>query len=230
MATGNSRADRIKQTPLTRLRRARKRGVFDRETVYAIVDATPICHVGHLIEGRPVVTPTCHWRSGDHIYWHGSRASRMMQASLDAAVCLTVTHLDGLVLARSGFHHSANYRSAMIFGEPQIVDDPELKMASLERFVDGLFPGRWETLRPPTRKEMNATTVLTMPIEEASAKVRSGPPKEAPGDELLSIWAGEIPLTIAVDTPVPDRFVADDQPLPAHVSGYGLAQQTIENE
>ncbi len=224
MPKGNSRNshnDRIKQTPLTRLRRARKRGEFDRQALYAIVDATPLCHVGHLVDGQPVVTPTCHWRGGDHIYWHGSRASRMIQACLEAPVCLTVTHLDGLVLARSGFHHSANYRSAMIFGEPQIVDDPELKLASLEQFVEGLFPGRWETLRAPTRKEMNATTVLSMPIEEASAKVRTGPPKEALGDELLPIWAGEIPLAVTPGTAVADSYVTADQIVPSHVSEYG---------
>lgn len=221
MPQSSSRADRIKQTPLTRLRRARKRGAFDRETVYSIIDATPLCHVGHLIDGQPVVTPTCHWREGDHIYWHGSRVSRMIKACLDAPVCVTVTHLDGLVLARSGFHHSANYRSALVFGEPAVVDDPDLKMAALEQFVEGLFPGRWETLRAPTRKEMNATTVLSMPIEEASAKVRTGPPVETPGDELLPIWAGEIPLAVTPGAAVADDFVADEQIVPAHVRAYG---------
>lgn len=226
MAQGNTRTDRIKQTPLTRLKRARKRGVFDREVVYAIVDATPLCHVGHLVDDQPVVTPTCHWRAGDHLYWHGSRASRMIQACLDGPVCVTVTHLDGLVLARSGFHHSANYRCAMIFGEPQIVDDAELKMASLEQFVEGLFPGRWQTLRAPTRKEMNATTVLSLPIEEASAKVRTGPPNEASGDELLPIWAGEIPLRVVVDGAIPDAFVSASQATPEHVLAYAKTHVT----
>lgn len=226
MPRGTLRTNRIKQTPLTRLNRARKRGVFDREVVYAIVDATPLCHVGHLIDDQPVVTPTCHWRSGDYLYWHGSRASRMIQGCLEAPVCVTVTHLDALVLARSGFHHSANYRSAMIFGEPQIVADPELKIAALEQFVEGLFPGRWQTLRAPTRKEMNATTVLSMPIEEASAKVRTGPPNEAAGDERLPIWAGQIPLQVEAGLAIPDAFVSAREATPEHVLAYGKAHLT----
>ncbi len=211
----------LKKTPLTRLGRLPKRGSYDRDVINAILDATPLCHVGHLIEGRPVVTPTCHWRVDDAVYWHGSRRSRGLLAAENNDVCLTVTHLDGLVLARSGFHHSANYRSVMVFGQPQIVDDKAAKHEALEHFIEGLFPGRWDTLRPPSRKEMNATTVLRLPIEEASAKVRTGPPSDLEEDESLPIWAGVIPLAPAAGALIPCEHNAPELPVPDHVTGYG---------
>ena len=196
----------LSRTPLTRLRRAPKRGSFERETLYAIVDATPLCHVGHTVDGNPVVTPTCHWRDGDRLYWHGSRASRMIQSAANSRVCVTITHLDGLVLARSAFHHSANYRSAMIFGQAQVVSDPDAKASALEAFINRLFPDRWSELRPVTRKEMNATTVLCLPIEQASAKVRQGPPLDDAEDMAWPVWAGVLPLATRTGAaqPCPD--------------------------
>ena len=158
----------LEKTEHSRVKRLHERGAHDRATVYAILDATPLCHVAYVVDGQPYVTPTLQWRERDRIYWHGSSASRMLRRALGQPVCLTVTHMDGLVLARSAFHHSANYRSVMLFGAPEKVAGAE-KEARLETFVEGLYPGRWETLRPMTAQEVKATTVLTMPITEGSA-------------------------------------------------------------
>lgn len=212
-------AKKLKQTPLTRLRRAAKRGSFVAEDIYAVLDATPLCHVGYQFDGQPVVTPTCHWRVDDRLFWHGSRLSRTMQVSEQQPVCVTVTHLDGLVLARSGFHHSANYRSAMVFGEPERVEG-EAKLAALQQFIEGLFPGRWDTLRPPSRKEMNATTVLSLPIEQATAKVRQGPPADLEEDLELPIWAGVIPLQMQARAAVPCSHNQAQLAEPEHVRRY----------
>ncbi len=214
---------RIKPSSLTRLRRAAARGSFARSDIYAILDATPLCHVGHQVDDQSVVTPTCHWRVDDRVYWHGSRASRTMQQAVGRKVCLTVTHLDGLVLARSGFHHSANYRSVMVFGTPRAVADDDAKIAALEYFIEGLFPQRWRTLRAPSRKELNATTVLSLPIEEASAKVRNGPPVDLEADLELPIWAGVIPLHMQRGEVQACPHNQADLPVPEHVSSYRFA-------
>lgn len=207
----------LQPTDRTRLRRRRDRGDFSRETVYAILDAMPLCHLAYVGEHGPVCLPTFQWREGSHVYWHGSSASRALRAAAGSEVCLTVSILDGLVLARSGFHHSANYRSAMIFGRPTLVDDPQDKLDRLEAFIDGLYPGRWETLRPVTASEAQATTVLGMPIDEASAKVRSGPPVDDEDDYALPIWAGVLPVKLQVLDAEPDpRNRADvTPPVPA---------------
>jgi nitroimidazol reductase NimA-like FMN-containing flavoprotein (pyridoxamine 5'-phosphate oxidase superfamily) len=196
--------DDLETTERTRLRRLRERGRFDRETVYSILDATPWCHVGTVLDGRPVVTPTFHWREGDHVYWHGSSASRALRAAEGADVCLTVSLLDGLVLARSGFHHSANYRSVMIFGRACKVQDRDEKLERLRNFIERLYPGRWDTLRPVTEQELKATAVLTLPIEEASAKLRTGHPVDDEGDYDVPVWAGIVPLRLAIDEPIRD--------------------------
>lgn len=196
--------DRLEVTERTRVRRLHQRGAYDRATIDAILDATPMCHVGYLVDGRPAVTPTFHWREGDRVYWHGSAASRALRAAEGAEVCLTVSLLDGLVLARSAFHHSANYRSVMIFGRAEKVSDPELKTARLRAFLEGLYPGRWSTLRPITDQELKATTVLSLPIEEASAKIRSGPPVDDEEDYALPIWGGVLPIRYAFDATQPD--------------------------
>ena len=175
-------------TELTKVRRVHKRGSYDREVINAILDATPLCHVGYVIEGKPAVTPTLQWREGDHVYWHGSSASRALRKSEDLDVCLTVSLLDGLVLARSGFHHSANYRSAMIFGRATKVEDVDKKAALLDNFVDHIYPGRSKILRPMTAKEIKATTVLSLPIDEASAKIRAEGVKDDEEDYALPIW------------------------------------------
>lgn len=184
----------LDKTDRTRLRRAHDRGAFDRDTINAILDAQPLVHIGHLIDAKPVVIPTLQWREGNHVYWHGSSASRMIRAAEKGEVCLTVSIMDGLVLARSAFHHSANYRTAMIFGQPTKIENPDAKTAHLKTFLDGLYPGRWDTLRPMTSQELKATTVLSLPIEEASAKIRSGGPKDDEADYALPIWGGVVPL------------------------------------
>ena len=211
---------RIPVTPMTRLKRGRQRGVFERQAIYDILDASPMCHVGHLVGGQSVVTPTCHWRDEDALYWHGSRLSRMVQSALAEPVCVTVTCLDGLVLARSAFHHSANFRSAMVFGQAQLVQDEDEKTHALKVFVERLFPGRWSQVRSPSRKEMAATSVLRLPIEEASAKVRNGPPNDAPADMDLNVWAGVVPVNTSLGKPESCAELADGVPTPRHARHF----------
>ncbi|MCB9598108.1 MAG: pyridoxamine 5'-phosphate oxidase family protein [Sandaracinaceae bacterium] len=191
-------------TDRTRLRRRPQRGHFDRATIDAILDATPLCHVGYVIDGAPAVTPTLQWRHGDRVYWHGASASRALKASEGMDVCLTVSLLDGLVLARSAFHHSANYRSVMIYGRAIVVDDPTEKRAALEAFLERLYPGRWATLRPVQDKEIKATRVLSLPIEEASAKIRDAGPVDDEEDYDVPVWAGVLPLQQTFGAPEPD--------------------------
>ncbi len=191
-------------SPRTRLRRLHARGRFDRPTIDAVLDAQPLCHITYLREGTPTVLPTLQWREGDHVYWHGSSASRALRAQSGGEVCLAVTLLDGFVLARSGFHHSVNYRSVMIFGRPEPVERPEDKLRHLEIFLERLFPGRWRKLRPVTPQELKATAILRLPIREASAKLREGPPVDEEEDYELPIWAGVLPIRLAVGAPVPD--------------------------
>jgi len=195
----------------TRVKRLPERGHYDRDTIDPILDAGFVCHLGHVVEGQPVVTPTMYWRHGDQVYFHGSAASRMLKTLGSAALrcCLTVTHADGLVLARSGFHHSMNYRSVMLFGTATMVEDPAEKEAALEAFVERLYPGRWAALRPVTDQELKGTTVMRIAIEEASAKVRTGPPKDDEEDYGLPIWAGVIPLTVTAGAPEPDPRLHD---------------------
>ena len=207
-------------TTRTQLKRAKERGNFDRSVINDILDDGVICHVGYVVEGRPVVIPTCHWRDGDSVYWHGSRLSRTMLDTENADVCVTVTHLDGLVLARSAFHHSANYRSVVVFGRPEIVDNSEEKAAALKTFVDGLFPGRWNQLRPMSRKEADATTVLRLPISEASAKVRQGKPSDLDDDLTHPVWAGVIPVSIQAGTPEVASDMTMEMPVPASLEDY----------
>lgn len=192
-------------TARSRVERLAQRARYDRETIYAILDAGLVCHVGYVIDGQPYVTPTSYWRDGDRLYWHGSAASRML-GTLGSGVpaCVTVSHLDGIVLARSGFHSSLNYRSVMAFGTARAVRDEADKRTALEAFSERLAPGRWQEIRPPTAEELAATTVLAMDIEEASAKVRSGPPFDDEPDYALDCWAGVLPLRMALGTPEPD--------------------------
>jgi nitroimidazol reductase NimA-like FMN-containing flavoprotein (pyridoxamine 5'-phosphate oxidase superfamily) len=203
-------------TQRTRLRRSPLRGRYDRAAIDAILDAGVLCHVGYVIDGQPFVTPTLYWREGDRVYWHGSTASNMLRAIEDAPVCLTVSHFDGVVLARSGFHHSINYRSVMLFGEARAEDvakRPEL----LDRFVDALIPGRAATLRQPTPQELKATMVVSMPIDEVSAKVRDGGPIDEPEDYELPIWAGVLPVETRLGDLVPDDRLAPGAELPDHL-------------
>ena len=207
-------SDAYQPTPRTRIKRLPARAHYDRETVHAILDAAFVCHVGYVIDGQPFVTPTCHWRQGERLYWHGSSASRMLRhLQRQPEVAVTVTHCDGLVLARSGFHHSINYRSVMALGRAELVLN-EAKLKALEHFVDRLLPGRWPELRPPTTQEIKATTVLSMALDEVSAKVRTGPPIDDEEDYALPIWAGVLPLTTVAGPLLPDPRLAPGQAPP----------------
>ncbi len=208
------------RTQRSRLRRLPKRGSYDRERIHAIIDAALICHVGFIHEGEPAVVPTAIMRVEDAVYVHGSRVSRMMKTLASGApACISVTHLDGLVLARSGFHHSMNYRAVIVYarGEPVRGD---AKHALLDRFVEALVPGRLQDIRPPTRKELNATAVVRFPLSEVSAKRRSGPPLDDDEDYALPIWAGELPLAVVPGKPIPDPRLRSDVPVPAYIRRY----------
>jgi uncharacterized protein len=200
-------------TERTRLKRLPRRGVFDRAAVYDILDEGFVCHVGFVVDGQPFVIPTGYARVGDEIYLHGSAASRMVRSlSTGLDVCVTVTLVDGLVLARSAFHHSMNYRSVMILGQARLVTDPEEKTEALRAFTNHIVPDRWDTLRPVTSQELLGTSVLALPIEEASAKVRSGPPVDDEKDVTWPVWAGVIPLSLQAAAPVADDHVRPDVP------------------
>lgn len=215
-------SDSIQVTERTRLRRAHDRGHFDRETLYAILDASPLCHVGYVMDGAPVVMPTIQWREGDHVYWHASRAGRGIRAAAGAQVCLTVSLLDGFVLARSAMHHSVNYRSAMIFGEPVLVDEPAEKEARLRGLIEALYPGRWQLLRPMTAQESKATSVLSMPIEEASAKIRAAGVLDDEADYQLPIWAGVVPVRQQLGDVEPDPRNLEGVAMPGHVGEIAI--------
>lgn len=206
----------------TRIKRGHNRAHYDAETVHAILDATPVCNVGYVVDGTPYVTPTCHWREGNRVYWHGSSASRMLKQSEGREVCLTVFILDGMVMARSGFHHSVNYRSVAILGKPKKVMEPAQKEAHLKTFIDGLFPGRWDMLRKLNSQELKATTVLSMPIDEASAKVRPGMPIDDDEDYDLPIWAGVIPVRTEILPFEADPRNHADASVPDHVVNFAL--------
>jgi uncharacterized protein len=193
------------KTPQTKLRRLPKRGAHDRGTIDAILDEALISHIGFVHDSRPAVIPTLHARIGDEVLIHGSAASRMLRAlATGVDLCLTATLIDGLVLARSAFHHSVNYRSVVLYGTARMVTEPDEKEAALEAFTERLLPGRWAEVRWPTPKELKATSVLTLPIEEGSAKVRSGPPIDDEPDYALDVWAGVVPLSLTRGEPVPD--------------------------
>jgi nitroimidazol reductase NimA-like FMN-containing flavoprotein (pyridoxamine 5'-phosphate oxidase superfamily) len=206
--------DAYAPTLRTQLRRLPKRGVFDKEQVHSILDEGFFCHVGFVVDGQPYVIPTGYARLGDQIYIHGSAASRMLR-SLDKGidVCVTVTLLDGFVLARSAFHHSMNYRSVVVLGKARLVTDPQEKLEALRSFTNHIVPDRWEEVRPVTEQELKATSVLAVPLEEVSAKIRSGPPIDDEEDYSLPIWAGVVPVRIETGEPVSDgRVPADATP------------------
>lgn len=209
----------IARSKRTRLRRLPNRGRYDRATIDSILDAGFVCHIGYVIDGQPYVTPTGYWREGDAVYWHGSSQSRMLRAlEKGPDICFTVTHVDALVVARSGFHKSVNYRSVMLLGRPYKVEDPGEKLAKMEAFVERLYPGRWKGLRPVTPQELKAMTVLGLRIREASAKIRTGPPVDDAPDYALPIWGGIIPLTRGVGAPLDDGRLAPGSPPPPRVN------------
>jgi nitroimidazol reductase NimA-like FMN-containing flavoprotein (pyridoxamine 5'-phosphate oxidase superfamily) len=204
-----------------RLRRKRERGSYERETIEAILDEGLIGHLGIVENGRPLVIPTLHARHGEVVYCHGSTASRTLKAlAAGAPACLTVSLIDGLVLARSAMHHSANYRSVVLLGTARLVEDQAERLRGFEAIVERLVPERWPEVRQPTENELKATALLAFPIEEASAKIRTGPPQDDEEDYALDVWAGVIPLSLSAGVPVADERLAAGTPVPAHVSGY----------
>ncbi len=207
-------------SPRTRLRRLHEKAAYDRETLYAILDAMPLAHIGHLVDGAPAVTPTLQWRTGDRIFWHGSSASRMVKAALAQEVCVTVSCVDGMVLARSGLEHSVSFRSAMVFGRAEKLTDPGEKTEALRLMMERLFPGRWETLRPMTAQELKATAVLSLPLDEASAKIGGPDPTDPPEDLAWPVWAGHLPMTTAIGTPEPAADVAPGLAVPGYLQGF----------
>ncbi len=211
----------LKKTKRTKMVRNNKRADYDRAVVNEIIDATPLCHVSYIIDGRPYVTPTLQWREGGTIYWHGSSASRFLRQIVGKDVCMAITHFDGFVLARSAFHHSINYRSVMLFGDAIKIEDTQ-KNELLQRFVENLIPGRWENLRPMTDQEAKATTVFSMPIDEGSAKVRTGPPGDDEEDYSLPIWAGVLPVSQILHEAVPDPKNQSGLEVPAHIREFKL--------
>jgi uncharacterized protein len=196
----------------TRVRRLAERGHYETETIHAILDEALICHVGFVVNGQPVVIPTIHWRDGDTLYFHGSAASRMLRSLKDGVdACVTVTLLDGLVLARSAFHHSMNYRSVVVFGKAREVAEDE-KVRVLDSLVEHVVRGRSKEVRAPNLKELRQTLVLALPIDEASAKIRTGGPVDDEEDYALPVWAGVLPLTLTPGQPIADKGVTAEAP------------------
>ena len=213
--------DQLPRTERTTLRRLPNRGVQDRGLIHAILDEGLICHVGFVVDGQPFVIPTIHVRVGEHLYVHGSPASRMLKTlGQGVEVCVTVTLVDGLVLARSAFHHSMNYRSVVLFGTARAVESQDDKLRILRALSEHLVPGRWQEVRSPSAAELKSTLVLSLPIGEASAKVRTGPPVDDEPDYELPVWAGVLPLRVTAGEPVPDQRLRPEVAPPSHVSGY----------
>ena len=212
-------ADLYQRTERTRVRRLPERAAYDRATVHAILDEGFLCHVGFVAGGQPYVIPTGYARVGETVYLHGSTGSRLgLRPGMD--VCVTVTLLDGLVLARSAFHHSMNYRSVMALGRTRAVRDPEEKETALRALVDHIIPGRSDEIRGADRRELAATAVLALPLDEVSAKVRTGPPEDDDPDYDLPIWAGVLPVSLTPDDPVADPVLDPSVPTPEHVATW----------
>ena len=213
--------ENLPPTERARVVREAQRGVYDRETIYKILDEGFVCHVGFTAEDQPYVIPTLYGRVGDAIYFHGSAASRMLRCVGEGVnVCVTVTLIDGIVLARSIFNHSMNYRSVVALGKASIVEASEEKLAALRAFSEKILPGRWNDARQPNEKELKATTVLRLPLTEVSAKIRSGPPEDDAPDYDLPIWAGVIPLRLVADSPIRDERCDSAIPVPFYAAHY----------
>jgi nitroimidazol reductase NimA-like FMN-containing flavoprotein (pyridoxamine 5'-phosphate oxidase superfamily) len=216
----------IKPTAKTKLRRLPKRGSFDRELIYQILDEAFVCHIGFSVDEQTFVIPTAYARVGDKLLVHGSQASRLMRAlAWEVEVCVTVTVIDGLVLARSAFHHSINYRSVVIFGKATVVRDKTEKLAALRAFTEHIVPSRWQEVRPPTENELKATTVLSLHLQEASAKVRAGDPIDDEEDYAMKVWAGVIPLQLAAGKPIADAKLKVGIEAPVYAAEYRRASK-----
>ena len=204
------------------VKRLPARGVYDRAVIHQILDAGMVCHLGFVVDAQPFVIPTTYVRVDETVYVHGSPASRMLQTlERGVAACLTVTLVDGLVLARSAFHHSINYRSVVVFGTATLVNDPDEKITALHALTDHLIPGRWKEIRQPSPQELKRTLVLGLRIDEASAKIRVGPPIDEEEDYELDVWAGVIPLRVTAEAPVPDARLSPDVLPPGYAVAYG---------
>jgi nitroimidazol reductase NimA-like FMN-containing flavoprotein (pyridoxamine 5'-phosphate oxidase superfamily) len=222
----HSMSDNQMPTPRTRVVREPDRGVYDRETVYRILDEGFLCHVGFVVDGQPFVIPTSYGREDSNLYIHGSAASRMLrQMKAGVQVCVTVTLLDGLVLARSVFNHSMNYRSVVILGKATLVDVPDEKLAALRTLAEHIIPGRWNDARQPNERELKATSVLQVPIEEFSAKVRTGPAIDDEGDYSFPTWAGVVPLEMRPGLPISDPRLDLTRGLPEYLRNYSCKKQ-----
>jgi len=208
-------------TPRTQVKRLPKRGAYDRETVFQILDEAFVCHVGFAVDGQPYVIPTNFGRVGDTLYLHGSAASRMLRTlSEGIPVCVTASLIDGLVLARSAFHHSVNYRSVVVLGTARLVEDPQEKTEALRLFTEHILKGRWAEIRWPNEQEMKGTTVLAVPLEEVSAKVRTGGPVDDEEDYALPVWAGVLPIESVPREPLPDARLNPATPVPEYIKRY----------
>ncbi|MFQ5407579.1 MAG: pyridoxamine 5'-phosphate oxidase family protein [Anaerolineales bacterium] len=220
----------FKRTDLNRIRRVPDRGAYDRETVYRILDDALICHVGIVQDGRPVVIPMIHARAGDTLLLHGATSSRLQRILQSGApVCVTVAHLDGIVLARSIYHHSLNYRSAVIFGTGTLVAEEREKWAAMERFAEKLAPGRWNDARQPSSAEYKATAIVSVAIESASAKIRTGPPGDEEDDYALPVWAGVLPIAQQLGPLQPDPRLDAAVAVPQYLRDY-TARRTANSE
>ena len=214
----------MSQTPptdRTRVRRLPERGAYDQTTIYSILDEGLICHVGIVVDGRPVVIPMAYARAGDKLVIHGFGGSRLMNALKNGAdVCVEVTHLDALVLARSAFHHSMNYRSVIVFGRATTIEGDDAKNAAFHEFFEHLMPGRWDDVRKPNAKELAQTAVIELSLAEASAKIRTGPPGDDDEDYGLPIWAGLLPLTVSAGPPEDDPKLGTGIDRPAYLDDH----------
>lgn len=218
-------------TQRSSVRRLPERGHYDHESLYAVLDEGLICHLGFVVDGQPFVIPTGYGRDGEKLYIHGSAASRMLRHLANGhpmSVCVTL--LDGMVLARSGFHHSMNYRSAIVYGTGTLVQDPEEKMRALLVISEHLIPGRWAEVRGPSEQEMKATSVIRLQIEDFSVKVRSGPPKDEPEDYALPVWAGVLPLTMTAGEPEADPQMEHAAEVPEYVKTYSRKRPALRPE
>jgi len=213
----STQSQTLSATERTRLRRHAERGKTENADLLAVLDAGMICHLGVVMDGAPVVLPTAYGRIGDTLYLHGSSANRSLHAADGRQVCVTVTHVDGLVCARSVFSHSVNYRCAMVFGTARIVTDADERLAGLRAVTEQLIPGRWDAVRAPTRKELAATSVLAIPLAEASVKIRTGPPGDEPEDLDLPVWAGVVPMAVGFGEPEPDPALRPGLIAPEHI-------------
>ncbi|MGP3911022.1 pyridoxamine 5'-phosphate oxidase family protein [Nonomuraea sp. 10N515B] len=207
----------LSTTPRTTLGRSKERGSADRNDLYEVLDTGLICHLGVVVDGHPMVVPTGYGRLGETLYLHGSTGARSLRAAGDGEVCVTVTHLDGIVLARSIFHHSVNYRSAVIYGRARLVTDPDERLTGLRALTEQLAPGQWDYARPPSRKELAATAVLALSLEEASVKIRRGAPIDEEEDYTLPVWAGVLPLVTGWGAPQPDPLLPEGIDAPVHI-------------